>query len=398
MNLTRLVVGSFAVVVAVAACAPAPGASADADPAAQPTVLERVESDPREDTVSALQNPSDGALPEPEIDPNLLLSGGPPPDGIPAIDQPTFERAGDVSWLTAEEPIVALDFNGEQRAYPVQILTWHEIVNDTVGGTPVVVTYCPLCNTALAFHREHGDRVLDFGVSGFLYNSDLVMYDRQTESLWSQIRGDAIIGHLSGEQLEFIPVTTVPWSQWQSANPDGWVLSRETGHDRNYGTNPAVGYDEELSGAYFPLTAEDGRLAPKERIIAFPAASEPIAVVTQAVADAGAIQLTVDGDPVVVIASPGLTSALDSAQIAEGRAIPWTQAYFAEHNDVALAFTVHVEDEVVTLVDQRGSTWDDAGLAISGPDEGSRLEQAVMIDTFWFAWAAFNPDVTIVTE
>src|SRR5262249_1671449 len=153
-------------------------------------------------------------------------------DGIPAIDQPRFLRAAQVSFLSANEPVLALQIGGDARAYPVQILIWHEIVNDTVDGVPVAVTYCPLCNSAIAYGRRAAGRVPSFGTSGMLYNSNLVMYDRQTQSLWVQFTGQAVAGVLTGHQLQPYPMQTVSWADWRAGHPDGWVLSRDTGYTR----------------------------------------------------------------------------------------------------------------------------------------------------------------------
>lgn len=154
---------------------------------------------------------------------------------------------------------------GRARSYPIQILIWHEIVNDTIGGEPIAVTYCPLCNSAIGYRRRLGDRVLEFGVSGKLYKSDLVMYDRQTESIWPQFAGEAVAGKLTGEKLEPLAASTVSWRDWRGAHPNGWVLSRDTGHDRPYGTNPMVGYDDPDSGFSLYRGKIDGRLHGKTR-------------------------------------------------------------------------------------------------------------------------------------
>ncbi|MGH2403427.1 MAG: DUF3179 domain-containing (seleno)protein, partial [bacterium] len=167
-----------------------------------------------------------------------ITSGGPPKDGIPAIDKPVFETVADAGkWLKAKEPVIFFESNGDVRAYPLQILIWHEIVNDTVGGQPVTVTFCPLCNTAIAFDRRLDGRVLDFGTTGMLRFSDLVMYDRQTESWWQQITGEAIVGVLTGKQLKFLPAQIVAWETFARTFPAGKVLSRNTGHVRPYGQN-----------------------------------------------------------------------------------------------------------------------------------------------------------------
>ncbi|MGH9206518.1 MAG: DUF3179 domain-containing (seleno)protein, partial [Acidimicrobiales bacterium] len=180
---------------------------------------------PREQVPSALDDPSDPALPQPLVDPSRILPGGPPPDGIPAIDHPRFERADTVGWLGNQEPVLSLQLGGEARAYPVEILIWHEIVNDTIAGVPVAVTYCPLCNTAIAYDRQVGAKILDFGTSGRLYNSDMVAYDRQTQSLWVQFLGKAVEGVMTGTTLSSLPVSTLSWSEWRAAHPTGWVLS-----------------------------------------------------------------------------------------------------------------------------------------------------------------------------
>jgi Protein of unknown function (DUF3179) len=222
-------------------------AKASANRSGPPAVaveLPQVPVSPREDVPAALTDPNADGLPAPLVDTGRLLSGGPPPDGIPAIDRPRFLRAADVDFLDPVEPVLVLELGGEERAYPVQILIWHEIVNDTVGGIPVAVTYCPLCNSALAFDRRAAGRVLDFGTSGMLYNSDLVMYDRQTRSLWPQIQGRAVAGVLTGTTLTPYVVSTVSWGEWRAAHPGDWVLSRDTGHRRDYGRNPYTGYDQ----------------------------------------------------------------------------------------------------------------------------------------------------------
>jgi hypothetical protein len=198
----------------------------------------------RENVPSALKDPTNPAFPDPLIDLDNLVSGGPPPDGIPPIDNPKFQPARDVDWLEGAEPVLSLAVEGEVRAYPLQVMTWHEIVNDTVGAVPVTVTYCPLCNSGVAFHRRVGDRLLDFGTSGMLYADNLVMYDRQTESLWPQLTGQASVGVLTGTQLTAIPIGVVGWDQFRAAHPDALVLSRDTGYHRDYGRNPYARYDD----------------------------------------------------------------------------------------------------------------------------------------------------------
>jgi len=174
-----------------------------------------------------------------------LMSGGPGKDGIPAIASPRFvspEEAG--RWLKFQEPVISLVVGGAARAYPLQILLWHEIVNDRIGGVPVAVTFCPLCYSAVAFDRRIEGSEYSFGVSGMLRNSDMIMYDRETESLWQQLFGEAIVGDLTGARLMPLPAQIISFRQFSAAYPNGRVLSRDTGYDRPYGRNPYVGYDD----------------------------------------------------------------------------------------------------------------------------------------------------------
>lgn len=354
---------------------------------------------PTEEVPSGLRDPSDPALPSPLVDPERIISGGPPPDGIPAIDNPRFEAAGDVDWLTDAEPVIALSRGTEHRAYPVQILTWHEIVNDTVAGEPVAVTYCPLCNSALAFEREVGERLLSFGTSGRLYLSALVMYDRQTESLWSQIERTAIAGVLTGTELELVPVTMVCWSDWRTAHPEGFVLSRETGFERDYGRNPYVTYDSPGSGSPFLDEDADGRFPPKERVVAFPDAQDAVVVLLSDLAEARVAEITVDSRPVVLFAADGLASALDTADIGVGRRIAATGAFRPEVDGRRLTFAPPpggAAAPVVAVDEQTGSGWNLLGEAVSGSLAGARLEPVVHLDTFWFAQAAFRPETLVV--
>ncbi len=392
----RLATLGTVAVLAVAACSsPTSTDSPKDEPAAKAVHLETVEQSDVELTPSALLlSLDDPMLPTPLVDPARVVSGGPGPDGIPPVDEPRFLAAQDVSWLTDEEPVVSLSLGDEHRAYPVQIMVWHEIVNDTVAGRPVSVTYCPLCNSALAFDRRLGERVLTLGTSGRLYLSDLVMYDRQTESLWSQLEGRAIAGVLTGKQLERIPVQTVSWAQWRRAHPDGWVLSRDTGAERDYGRNPYVGYDEATSDPFLFDGDADGRLAPKERVLGLDDPEHPVAVPLAVLADTRVLELEVAGRDVVVWAAAGLRSALDTDDIAEGREVAATGAFLPRADDRDLTF--HAAGPQTFVDDQTGSTWDVLGRAVSGPLAGARLEPVGHLDTFWFAWAAFHPETALL--
>lgn len=192
--------------------------------------------------------------------------GGPSRDGIPAIDHPKFVPAQKVDFLDAEDHILGLARNGEIKAYPIPIMNWHEIVNDKAGGERVAITYCPLCGTGVAFVARVGGRELSFGVSGLLYNSDVLLYDRETESLWSQLRNQAISGPMKGSKLKALPLTHTTWRAWRREHPDTLVLSTDTGERRNYSRDPYGGYEQER-GLYFPVSARSQRYHPKERVL-----------------------------------------------------------------------------------------------------------------------------------
>jgi hypothetical protein len=345
----------------------------------------QVESTPQEDVPSALDDRENDDFPEPLLEPSLIVSGGPPPDGIPAIDEPTFLEVGDVDFLADEEPVLVLDVGGETRAYPVQIMTWHELVNDTIGEVPVTVSYCPLCNSAVAYDRRLGDRVLDFGTSGSLYQSSMVMYDRQTETLWTHFDGEAVVGWLAGEQLDLIPMATVAWADFREAHPDGIVLSRDTGFSRSYGQNPYVGYEESESPiAGFITTDIDDREAAKARVIGVRDGDESVAI----------RQADLNGRSLTAWLLPGTASALDGSSVADGQDVGATGVFVAVSAD-GRPLTFSLEGERVVDA-ETGSTWNVFGEAVDGPLVGQRLEPVEHLDTFWFAWATFQPETEVL--
>ncbi|MFO7592096.1 MAG: DUF3179 domain-containing protein [Acidimicrobiia bacterium] len=360
-----------------------------ADPQPQPLI----EPSPREPGPSALDDQDDPAFPKARIDTDDLLAGGPPPDGIPAVDNPLFESAGDVDWLGAREPVLAFEIDGDARAYPVQILTWHEIVNDTVAGVPVAITYCPLCNSAIAYDRRLGDRILDFGVSGLLYRSDLVMYDRQTESLWVQFLGQAVVGRLAGEKLEPISVSTVAWRDWRTAHPDGLVLSRDTGFDRDYGRNPYPGYDDERTDPFLLDEPADPKLPAKARIVGIERDGAAAGITLRRLRKARIEEVDVGG-PVVVWHAKGTASGLDDQTVADGIDVGATGAFDPVVDGQHLNFEPAGKRRFRDV--ETGSTWDILGRAVEGPLAGRALAPVVHVDTFWFAWSVFVPNAAIL--
>ncbi len=330
------------------------------------------------------------------VDLGEFQGGGPPKDGIPAIDEPRFESIANAqAWLAPTSPVISLEVGGSARAYPMAILIWHEIVNDTLGGVPVVVTFCPLCNTALVFERTLDGTVHDFGTTGNLRFSDLVMYDRQTESWWQQATGGAIAGTLTGKKLTFLAAQIVSLSDFAAAYPDGDVLSRDTGSERAYGRNPYPGYDNANERPFLFAGEIDGRLAPKERVVTIDRGGSIIAIPLAALEAAGVIEIATAQEPVVAFWAPGTASALDAASIDAGRDAGATGVFvpIAEGQRLTFASTGG-RDGAITDV-ETGSTWAVTGQATSGPLAGSQLESVVHGDHFWFAWAAFQPETEI---
>ena len=325
-----------------------------------------------------------------------FTSGGPPKDGIPAIDEPRFIEVEEAdAFLEPNEPVAVLERNGEVHAYPIQILVWHEIVNDEIAGAPVTVTYCPLCNSTVAFSRELEGRLLDFGTTGRLRNSDLVMYDRQTESWWQQLTAEAVVGELTGSKLEVLPSQILSWKEVMRAHPGAAVLSRDTGNRRDYGANPYVGYDDPDSRPFLLEGDADDRLPPKERVTTV-RIGESAAVIYPftRLARQAPINDRIDGSPVVVLFDPGVGSALDRATVAGGRDVGAAAVFDRRLDSRELSFEAGPSPG--TARDREtGSTWDTTGRATAGPLIGERLEQVRSDDQFWFAIAAFVPDLEI---
>ncbi len=348
---------------------------------------------------SALEDMRHPDFPEPLVDPSEIISGGPPPDGIPPIDAPEFVSVDEAhEWLDPREPVVWLSVDDDARAYPVQILMWHEIVNDTVGGVPVTVTYCPLCNTAVSFVRVVDGEETTFGTSGRLYNSALVMYDRATESLWSHFNGRAIVGARTGEQLELISSPLVAWGDFADEHPDALVLDRErTGHARDYGRNPYTGYDDPDGQPFLFRGDVDDRARAQQRVVGVEIGGESRAWTLEVVSggDARATNASLGGQAIVILWRSGQATALGPDEISAGRDVGSVAVYRAEVDGRRLTFEADGEDFVD---EQTGSRWNLAGEAVEGPSSGERLEPVHHFDTFWFAWSAFQPDTELIEE
>ncbi len=322
------------------------------------------------------------------------LTIGQTKDGIPAIDRPVFIEPSKATFLDPREPVIALELNGDARAYPLQILIWHEIVNDTVGGVPVMVTFCPLCNTSIVFRRTVAGQTLDFGTTGLLRNSDLVMYDRQTESWWQQITGEALVGELAGTVLDIVPSAIIAWDDFVAAHPDGQVLSLDTGFDRPYGRNPYTGYDRVDQQPFLFDGEPDPRLSPMERVVAVEHNGETVAYPFSRLERQPVVYDAVAGLEIVVLFKKGTVSALDKSSIADSRDVGSTGVFVPVVNGRRLSLSAQGD----AFVDaETGSRWNILGHAVDGPLAGHRLEPVAHGNHFWFSWAAFRPDTRIWT-
>jgi hypothetical protein len=319
-----------------------------------------------------------------------IISGGVPRDGIPPIDNPQFDSVDVASaWLQPQSPVIAIELNGIARAYPLAILTRHEIVNDAIGDVAVAVTFCPLCNSAIVFDRRVDGETLRFGVSGMLRNSDLIMWDDLTQSWWQQFTGEAIVGAYTGTQLTIYPSQVVGFGAFVEQYPDGEVLSPG---GRSYSTNPYTAYDS--SSQPFLFRGEpDERLFATERVLAGVIGGEPVAYPFPVLAEEIVINDTVGGEAVVAIWQPGAVSALDQTTIDESRDVGMAALYNRDLDGQLLTFTA--DDVGLIRDDQTGSAWNIFGKAIDGDLVGSQLEQELAFPHFWFAWAAFRPDTMI---
>ncbi|WP_435311219.1 DUF3179 domain-containing protein [Primorskyibacter sedentarius] len=240
-----------------------------------------------------------------------IMSGGPPKDGIPAIDAPLFIPVAEETRIEDEEPVITVELDGQTpRTYPVRYLMWHEIVNDTVGGVPVAVTFCPLCNSGITFDRRVAGRVLSFGVSGKLRNSDMVMYDRETQSWWQQAMGEAIVGDLTGTQLRQVPTWMESWAEYRTRNPGALVMA-EPPHNRAYGTNPYRNYDSSRRPFLYNGEMPPHGIAPLARVVRVGSRAWPLdrLAEVQEISETG----------LVLTWRAGQASALDTGQIAAGR-------------------------------------------------------------------------------
>ena len=351
-----------------------------------------INSNPTSISITAVDNTNSAAVAitaeekEKSIVPlDQIVSGGPPPDGIPSIDNPKFISVQEASkFLEDSELVLGLNINGDNRAYPLQILVWHEIVNDKVGGMPVAVTYCPLCFTNQVFNRtiDDGQEVVEFGTSGKLYNSNLVMYDRTSKSLWSQALAEGIVGKHAGTKLERVPFDIAYWKEWKQLYPDSKVLSRDTGSNRPYGADPYGDYYTN-SDVLFPVSNSDDRLGLKEIVVGFENKEQHKAYRLQEIENKKVINDQVNGKPIALFSLyPFMVRGYDPIVVED------------EEQKIALQFNYNAENN--KFIDkQTGSVWNFEGKAISGQMKGKQLTRLPFDEGFWFEWVAFHPKTEI---
>jgi len=307
-----------------------------------------------------------------------IVSGGPPPDGIPSIDSPKFNSVNDGNkFLGDSDKVVGININGDIRAYPLQILVWHEIVNDNVGGIPVAITYCPLCFTNQVFGRTVNNTTLEFGTSGKLYNSNLVMYDRSSKSLWSQALGEGIVGKYAGIKLEKLPFDVAYWKDWKKIYPQSKVLSKDTGSARPYGADPYGDYYTSPD-ILFPVSNRDNRLGLKEIVVGLENRDWSKAYKLQDIEKLKVINDQFNNKSVTLFSSyPLMVRVFDP--IVNG------QTVFFESNSSSNTF----------VDKQTSSQWNFDGISIEGPMKGKQLLRLPFDEGYWFEWAAFHPGTKV---
>ncbi len=323
-----------------------------------------------------------------------LRSGGPPKDGIPAILAPKFTSvAGASKWLLPKDPVIVVEHGSEARAYPLQILIFHEMVNDTIGDLAVLVTYCPLCNSAISFDRRVGEAVLTFGVSGMLRNSDMVMYDHQSDSLWQQLTGEALVGEMTGRRLRVVTSRVAPFYAFAASFPGGKVLSKETGHLRAYGSSPYAGY-EASGGIMFPVEMKRKlALHPKMKMLTFTLRGKTRAYAFERLRRNHVVEGKLAGEHYVVFFEPATLSLMDTRQIADAGATGSAGLFSSVLDGERLRFRF----EKGEIRDKKtGSRWNLFGKAVAGPLAGRQLERMEHGVYYAFALLAFYPRAEVV--
>jgi hypothetical protein len=318
-----------------------------------------------------------------------IVWGGVAYEGIPALDQPRAVPAAEATWLDPEEPVFGVALGGAARAYPLRILDWHELANDELGGVAIALAYCTLCGSGIVYRAEASDgRRYDFGSSGLLYRSNKLMVDRQTRSLWSQLRGRAVIGPAAAGEvaLAALPSVIARWRDWRAAHPESDVLSLETGHARRYEPGAAYGDDFASERTMFPVRLERAELPAKTRVFGLRRGDAARAWPLAELARAGVVNDALAGEGVVLVAPRGAITA--AGESLRGGPARWDAG--AEVRAYARGAERFSGVEGEALRDAAGERWRVAEDALLGPG-GRRLDRLPGIHAYWFAWAGAHP-------
>ena len=323
-----------------------------------------------------------------------MIEGGPGKDGIQSIDAPEFESTSKAAkWLNENEPVIAFIVNGKAKAYPLQILMYHEIVNDQLGDQKIAVTYCPLCNAAMIFSRSYSYEDFDFGTTGKVYTSNLVMYDRQSETWWLQFTGEAVVGEYTGKSLELLPSQIVSFEHFKNNYPDGLVLSRNTGFDKKYGVNPYTHYDSRsIPIGWFFRKPFDDRLPAMERVLGVATTNEAMAFPFSSLNTQPLVHTDIGEEKILVISKPGVASSMDKLLIHESKDVLAAAAYSRVVGNRVLDFEVR-QGKIIDK--QTESSWNMFGVAEQGELAGTRLTKIDRGVYFSFVWLDFYPQSVI---
>ena len=308
---------------------------------------------------------------------NEIYDGGPGRDGIPALTNPEFIPLSAANYLRDTDLVIGVQVGNELRAYPHPILDWHEIINDDIGSASIAITYCPLTGSGIGWDRFVGGQKTTFGVSGLLYNSNLLPYDRATDSEWSQMKLQAVHGRLAGERIKTHRVLETTWATWKAIASTSKVVSANTGYSRSYGSYPYGDYRTNHSKLIFPVAVEDGRLPRKQRVLGLLINDRAKAYsITDFGAGVSLVQDKVADTPIVVAGSQEHNFAV---------------AYERSMDGKILQFEVQNDELSSIMKDNLGNLWDIWGHAVEGPNKGATLKPVQGYIAYWFAWAAFWP-------
>lgn len=318
--------------------------------------------------------------PEWLIPTNEIFDGGPGKDGIPALTTPEMANAGTISYLNDNDLVIATKLDGEVRIYPHKILDWHEIINDVINDHRFAITYCPLTGSGISYDRVINGNTTTFGVSGLLYNTNLIPYDRATNSNWSQMKMMSVNGDLIGQTADTFPIIETTWGNLKSFYTEAKVVTTNTGHSRNYNRFPYGDYKTNHNFLLFPVSHKDDRLPRKERVLgifhngaakAFRFSSNPLSLIESNVGGTNIVVVVSKNDNLIMAYQPELVNGEKVSLSVDNNSLP------------------------VIMKDENNNEYDIFGTVVSGPAEGERLKSVTQFIAYWFAWAAFYPETSL---